>query len=383
MIGRFEEHDGNIYGDTKNQNAIARYLKYFDQIHVVARRVKHTGLYKRHLITFDCSENVKFSLYNELSGFWNILAYRKEFIDILRTSVESSDCVLCWAETKIPLIAHVCRLYGKKLIVYVGGSSKDILLASRSIPRKLAGLWLYFIHRRFIRTADYVHYVTLSALQDIYPTHGKNIGASYVKIIPASEAVLNGRITRKRDNDKVVLGIIGYLNEVKGLDTAIRALSLLRNEYSLRVLGGGDQSAYSKLASQLGVRERVFFDGTVEPGTAVMVWLDQIDIYLQPSRSEGLPRSTIEAMGRGCPVISTSAVGLAELVDQKLRHKNGDWKRLAFLITQLSGDQDEMRQQAERNFNTAKKYSREIQDGIIDQFFADILRDLEDQKITS
>jgi glycosyltransferase involved in cell wall biosynthesis len=54
----------------------------------------------------------------------------------------------------------------------------------------------------------------------------------------------------------------------------------------------------------------------------VFDWLDAIDIYVQPSRQEGLPRALIEAMSRGLPAFGARTGGIPELIDEKFLFSN-------------------------------------------------------------
>ena len=375
MIGRFEKKDGFYYADKKNINAIERYLKYFDEIQVVARVTNHSSsLYPRQKI--DCRNGrISFNLFDELDNFKRAYQYIKVFKNILINSIRKSDVVLCWAEPKTNIVVKLAKKENKPCIVYVGGCNKDILTSSKSLKRKIAGYWIYYSNKKAIRNTDYVHYVTNSELQKRYPTKGRNIGASYVKIITniGEDQVAKRMKSYEGKLEKISLGIIGYLNEVKGIDTAIKALSNLDDRFILRILGGGDVSPYSDLAKKFGVYDRVFFEGTLQPGNQVLNWLDNIDIYLQPSRTEGLPRATIEAMSRGCPVISSNAMGLVELVKEDWRHNSGDWQTLTRLIVKLASKPEILRKQAQRSFNVAQKYDRTLLDQSIDLFFKDIL----------
>jgi glycosyltransferase involved in cell wall biosynthesis len=375
MIGRFERKDGFFYADRKNINAIERYLKYFDEIQIVARETKlSSSLYPRQKV--DCRNGrISFNLFEELDGIKNIYQYIKKFRNKLIDSIRNSDYVLCWAEPKSNLVVKLAKKENKPCIVYVGGCNKDILLSSKSIARKIAGYWIYYSNKKAINNANYVHYVTNSELQKRYPTKGRTIGASYVNIktnISEHQKAKRMRLYNG-ESEKISLGIIGYLNEVKGIDTAIKAVSKLDGRFNLRILGGGDVSPYRDLAKEYDVVDRVHFEGTLQPGEEVLNWLDNIDLYLQPSRTEGLPRATIEAMSRGCPVISSNAMGLVELVEEQWRHNPSDWTTLSRLVDKLANDPVKLRENAERSFNIAQRYNRTLLDESIDLFFKEIL----------
>ena len=107
---------------------------------------------------------------------------------------------------------------------------------------------------------------------------------------------------------KLVLGTAAAVNVAfKGQRYVIEALARLkaagRTDVEYRLAGGGDPTALRELAQRLGVAEQVAFAGSL-PHDAVFSWLDGLDLYIQPSLQEGLPRALIEAMSRGLPAFA-------------------------------------------------------------------------------
>lgn len=97
-----------------------------------------------------------------------------------------------------------------------------------------------------------------------------------------------------------VLGSCAVLTRRKGLDQIIRILPECR-EYALVVIGDGPAYLELKtLAVELGVAERCIFLGYRANAQS---FLSQFDIYVMPSRSEGLPLALLEAAGNGLPVL--------------------------------------------------------------------------------
>ena len=97
-----------------------------------------------------------------------------------------------------------------------------------------------------------------------------------------------------------VLGSCAVLTRRKGLDQIIRILPECR-EYALVVIGDGPACSELKaLAVELGVAERCVFLGYRANAQS---FLSQFDIYVMPSRSEGLPLALLEAAGNGLPVL--------------------------------------------------------------------------------
>ena len=98
------------------------------------------------------------------------------------------------------------------------------------------------------------------------------------------------------------------------IDTIIRALALLSQEVSLVVAGSGpDGHSLKQLAHERGVAERVVWKGHVDHAQLPAL-LHGADIFIRPSRSEGMGNSFIEAMAAGIPVIGTQEGGITDFL---------------------------------------------------------------------
>ncbi|MFZ0256017.1 MAG: glycosyltransferase, partial [Gammaproteobacteria bacterium] len=143
----------------------------------------------------------------------------------------------------------------------------------------------------------------------------------------------------------------------------LAALALIKDRlpaFEFRVLGGGDKGPWEKLIRQFNIDGAVHLQGTLPSGEPVLSWLDDVDIYLQPSLKEGLPRALIEAMSRGCPALGSKVAGIPELLPSEVLHRPGDAKQLAALMMHMVSSQDWRAAQAKRNFDVAKGYAKEI-----------------------
>ncbi len=80
------------------------------------------------------------------------------------------------------------------------------------------------------------------------------------------------------------------------------------------VLGDGpDRSKLEKLANDLNVSDKIKFVGHIDPDL-VPRYLSQADIFVRPSRSEGLGNSFLEAMAAGLPVVATKVGGIPDFL---------------------------------------------------------------------
>jgi glycosyltransferase involved in cell wall biosynthesis len=105
-----------------------------------------------------------------------------------------------------------------------------------------------------------------------------------------------------------------------GIDDVVRAMPLLsENVHFIVYGGGGDKEMLEKLSKDLGVANRVHFMGLI--GHEVMPkYLQACDIFIRPSRSEGMGNSFVEAMAARLPVIATQEGGIADFLFDKKRN---------------------------------------------------------------
>ena len=117
------------------------------------------------------------------------------------------------------------------------------------------------------------------------------------------------------DHDHVVL-FVGSGFERKGLSTAIQALSRLGHS-RLLVLGRGNETPYRGLAERLGVGDRVRWLGVRED---LERWYAAADALVLPTRYEPFGNVHLEALASGLPVVTTTAAGGSEVIEEG---KNG------------------------------------------------------------
>ena len=108
---------------------------------------------------------------------------------------------------------------------------------------------------------------------------------------------------------------IGRFNEQKnhkGLLDAFRLLHQERPDTQLWLLGDGELREETEYhAEELGLKDSVRFLGSQ---SNVYPYLHEADIFLLPSRYEGMPMTIIEAMGTGLPVVATAVGGVPDMI---------------------------------------------------------------------
>lgn len=115
------------------------------------------------------------------------------------------------------------------------------------------------------------------------------------------------------EEEALVLISIGGCSPVKRHTDIIKALPIILKKHPnilyLHLGKGVTENTEMKLAQELGVSQHVKFCGNVNN---VRSYLIASDIYLMPSRFEGIPITTIEAMATGIPCILYDVPGLRD-----------------------------------------------------------------------
>ena len=98
----------------------------------------------------------------------------------------------------------------------------------------------------------------------------------------------------------------------KGFDTIIEALTRLPENVKLVAVGDGADAAKLKdLARELGVSGRVIFTGRVDR-SVVTRYRKACDIFVAPSRSEGLGNAFVSALASKLPLVTSGVGGIAD-----------------------------------------------------------------------
>jgi glycosyltransferase involved in cell wall biosynthesis len=123
-----------------------------------------------------------------------------------------------------------------------------------------------------------------------------------------------GEVMKLRNEGNFIIGYIGRLVPPKAIDTLLNSVSRLSFEnWRLAIIGEGEsQSELEKQAKDLKISDKVCFFGFREDRIA---FLRGFDVFVLPSRSEGIPRSVMEAMATGVPVIASKIQGCQALIE--------------------------------------------------------------------
>jgi glycosyltransferase involved in cell wall biosynthesis len=124
------------------------------------------------------------------------------------------------------------------------------------------------------------------------------------------------RNTPENGTMPIIIGSIGRLEPEKGHEDLLYGFSSLPDQVSnpsqLWLVGdGSEKERLIKISQNLGIKDRVRFFGSQE--TVAPLWR-HINIFILPSKWEGMSMALLEAMGQGIPVIATAVGGTPEVI---------------------------------------------------------------------
>ncbi len=219
--------------------------------------------------------------------------------------------------------------------------------------------------KRACRTACACTYVTRGALQRRYPCQPGAFSTYYSSIHLVSDAIIEGPLSSVRRSGPFHLINVGtFENWYKGPDTLLQAVgSCCRRGLDLKLtfVGGGRYIPQAeKMAEMLGIGSRVRFLGQLPFNAAVRAELDKADLFVFPSRQEGLPKALVEAMARGLPCIASTIGGIPELLPREDMVPPDNPEALASLIAEVLANPERRLAMSARNLATVQEYHSDV-----------------------
>jgi len=124
----------------------------------------------------------------------------------------------------------------------------------------------------------------------------------------------------ERDSIVKILHVSNLKDEHKnitGILTAIKTLSLKRNDFIITIAGNGDIETFKRLSTEMSISEEVIrFEGE-KSSKEVAELMRKNDCFLLFSNYENLPCVISESLVMGLPVISTNVGGISEMINEK------------------------------------------------------------------
>lgn len=155
---------------------------------------------------------------------------------------------------------------------------------------------------------------------------------------------------------------VSRLIERKGLDHLIRSVPIMKERlgdvFEVVIVGEGNlETELKSLSEQLGVADLVDFKGYIPHDNLPETYAGS-DLFVLPSKNEGMSNTVLEAMACGLPIVATNTGGTSELVKGNgIVLANVDAGAIADALTQLVQKSDERAQMGHKSREIAESMS--------------------------
>lgn len=367
--GRFiKDKTGRVFtaDGTHSYKYFQRYLDTFGKVYVVGRvssENNYTGI-KEELVE---GANVQVL---PLTGYLGVGGFIRNYFSIkhqLENYITPGKiCIL-----KVPgilgkLAANICRKRKIKYGVEVVGDPYDVFAPGAVNHPLRPFLRHYFTKelRSIVKNAHSALFVTKEQLQRRYPCNASAFNTYASNVILDSGTFASSPKVKSGGKDIEIISVGSLEQMYKAPDIVLEAIKmLLDNGVPCRLtwLGEGKyKNEIEQTATRLGISSYVKFPGKVLSGDGVLKYLDESDMFILASRTEGLPRALVEAMARGLPCIGTNVGGIPELIDEEMIIPKDNAEALYKKVRYLIEHPEIMRYQSARNLEESKSYSTEI-----------------------
>ena len=379
---RFEQTpDGLVWG-ASGYEFWSRYLEVFDRVRIVAR-LRHVGIRSGHGLRAN-GPNVSVDPVPYYLGPLQYLKVARQVTMAVRSKYRVGDAVIMRIACHIAHPLHrTLRSLGAPYGVEVVGDPYEVFAPGVVRHPFRAGLrwWFTRQQRRYCAGAVAAAYVTQRTLQKRYPCGAYAVAVSDVQLHQdgfSDVLATHYSSVDLREGDFRSAGLsvrppigpirlvtVGSLAQLyKGTDILIRAVAgciASGTDLTLTIVGDGKyRPTLEASAKELGIAARVTFTGALPGGHAVKEQLDQADLFVLPSRTEGLPRALIEAMARGLPCIASRVGGIPELLPDEDLFPPGRVAELSSKITEVIADGARMKRMASANIAKAMEFRESI-----------------------
>ncbi|MBC1401784.1 glycosyltransferase [Listeria booriae] len=379
-----EASDGQVYSEVAfSYSNWERYVAHVGHLTVIAR-MEPLGDLDTKLLNLSSGENVAFEGMPNPYGIRAFTPLPRGYKTVL-AAVEKADGVIARLPSEIGYMAvKAARKTNTPYCIEVVGDAYNAMATYGDWKGKLYAPFAERKMRRSISNANHTLYITDRHLQERYPTSGQSVSCSNVELSNLEIETIERRQERnEKPAEKLIIGMNGSLSSpYKGFETAFQALASVKSElppFEFRILGRGSKEDWLGVIEQLGLTEHVVFSGTL-PHQGVYEWLDDIDIFLMPSKTEGQGRALIEALSRGCSCLGSNVGGIPELITKEQLHEPSDTAELANKLVKLATNPKQRQRYARLAFERAVTFQSERLQEIRQQFFQDFKRTIHNKR---
>ncbi len=258
--------------------------------------------------------------------------------------------------------------------------SYDDYISSKGVHKLIWGL-IDKYQRKACYGAQGVSCVTQYYLQKRYFSKVPGNFSTYYSSLSISKDVY-GAV--KEYEDKSVYTIAHVANQIqfegrKGVREVIEAVAAInskggkqvRVKFAGKFYSDSDEAQFQNLTTSLNCGDCVEFVGTLSRA-GIFDYLKSSDIFVFPTKAEGLPRVMIEAMAAGLPCVATNVSGIPELIEPRWLVEYMNVDMICEKVEGLINSAQNYNRASEFNFAKSQEYENSILQQRRDAFYTQL-----------
>lgn len=369
-------HEGRYYAARQdNMDFYQRYLRVFDCLRLVTRCIVENTL-KPGRVPLENEKRIEFWPIPEFHG---PKQYAMEFINVgraLKGVTSGCDCAIL----RIP--STTAMRVGKQVMRNKLPYACEVVFDAEDGWKGAKGLnrfaWRIIDSkmRKMCNNANGVSCVTEHYMQKHYYSIKKRSFSSFYSSLDLPQSFFGSERMFPIHRPIVIAHIANQIQFKgrKGHNELIATLRLLQDrgiDVVIRFAGKdylNGINELNRLIQDFNLENRVSFVGYLNR-EELDKFLNEADIFVLPTRAEGLPRVIIEAMAKGLPCITTPVSGNPELVDERFLVPYDDVALLADRIEELATTPNLYECTSRINYRRSKNYESSLLQARRDDFY--------------
>lgn len=363
----FEDNNCDVYVDSVfDYSFFKRYIDCFGKIEVLCRIKKASDNICKKLKK-SSGDGISFLKVPDFHGPIEFVINYRKISKAIKKMISVFDVAIFRIPGALPNLilkeySKLSKPYALEVVVdpwlfFSPGTSKSLL-------RPIIRVNWTNLTKKYCKKARCVSYVTQKYLQLHYPPSKSAFVASYSSVEISDDSIKNPRFYKKKN--KIVISHVcnGFNTYGKGHIQLMKAVSLLKKQgINIEIIFVGDgplRPVFEKFACKNNIKNETRFVGSFSNGDEVRKVIQNSDIFVFPSKAEGLPRVLIEAMAEGLPCLSTNVCGIPEVLGEEYLVKYGDYIALSKKIKWLIDNPSEMNEASIKNVKMVRNFSKSI-----------------------
>jgi glycosyltransferase involved in cell wall biosynthesis len=285
------------------------------------------------------------------------------FVFRLYTVLKNNEAKIIHSDDSLKLVSQIiASLLAKKKFIW------HLHTSDKVIKSWLLNSLLYLLVKKNIITMNSVSKAALKSNFSNYNKILQKVNFIQAGIEPSTFINNNYRKSDVRaeygfQKDDLLIGSTGRLHWAKGYEVLIKSVNSLIVDHgiAIKLVIAGEgylRAKLSQIIHELDLVDHVILLGSVQN---IAKFLSMLDLYTQPSLSEGFPVAVIEAMVSRVPVVCSNAGGLPELVKKNktgfVVNKNEIKSLTEGFIKLLNSDKKEIKKMVDSGFQLACQFS--------------------------